>query len=80
MEVIPGYALLIAAGQADQIMKKDNIQNARVPIKELIRGQFHEWCSRHSLQVPDRPAELLNDENLTAAQREYVWSVLEFLD
>jgi len=61
-------------------MKQDTIQNTRVSIKELIRDQFYEWCSRHSLQVPDRPAELLNDENLTAAQREYVWSVLEFLD
>ncbi len=61
-------------------MKKDSVQVARVTFKERIRRQFDEWCVRHSFQVPDRPAELLNDENLTAEQREYVWSVLEFLD
>ncbi len=61
-------------------MKTDGISVARVSSRELIKRQFHEWCERHNLQIPDRPAELLNDETLTAAQRAYVWSVLEFLD
>lgn len=59
---------------------KDSIHVARVSFKELIRSQLSEWCVRHNLQIPERPAELLNDENLTAAQRAYDWSVLELLD
>jgi len=61
-------------------MTKDSITVARGTFKEDIRSEFYEWCMRHRLQIPERPEALLNDENLTAAQREYVWSILEFLD
>lgn len=61
-------------------MKKDSTQGARVFYKEHITSQFNEWCVRHNVQIPDRPVELLNDETLTAAQRAYICSIIEFLD
>lgn len=47
--------------------------------KEAIRDNFSEWCRRNRFRVPDNPLELLNGEKLTAAQREYVWSVIDLL-
>jgi len=61
-------------------MKNDSIRGARASFREHITSQFNEWCVRHNVQIPDRPAELLNDENLTAAQRAYINSIIEFSD
>ena len=61
-------------------MKQGFLPTSQASFKELIKDQFEEWCVRNGLQIPDNPLELLNDEGLTAAQKQYVWSVLEFLN
>ena len=60
-------------------MKQEYYPQSQNSLEELIKNQFAEWCLRNGLQVPDNPAELLNNETLTSDQKQYVWSVLELL-
>ena len=60
-------------------MKQAFSSSSQASLKGLIKDHFAEWCRRNGLQIPDNPSDLLNEEGLTAAQKQYVWSVLEFL-
>jgi hypothetical protein len=48
--------------------------------KETITHHFHEWCLRNNIEVPENPLQLLNDKTLTLPQRNYIWSIIEFID
>jgi len=48
--------------------------------KESIKHHFHEWCQRNNIEVPEKTIQLLNDNTLTLPQRNYIWSVIEFID
>jgi len=61
-------------------MKQGFFPTSKASSKKLIRDQFEEWCLRNGVQVPVNPSELLNDEELTAVQKQYIWCVLELLN
>lgn len=48
--------------------------------KEAIKHHFLEWCLRNNIEFPEHPEQLLNDERLTLVQRNYIWSVISFID
>jgi hypothetical protein len=48
--------------------------------KDAIKHHFREWCLRNNIESLENPEQLLNDETLTSAQRNYIWSVIEFID